>query len=144
MGSLIICVDLSLDYVVEYLQRQHRTSNYKRLAWATDNFLQLQRLAHEEVGFGDWDGCVDGVPVTSQGQKLALLDLQQPEHPRLQKRQESTSHEQVNLRVTELAPVLESLGPADSKDQHHLRHYWSAGTQTGTHDMTMSEAQSLK
>ena len=157
VGSLIICVDLSLDYVVEYLQRQHRTSNHKRLAWATDNFLQLQRLAHEEVGFGDWDGYVDRVPVTSQRQNLAVLDLQQPEHPGLQKRQHSTSHEQVTLSVTEsdpilepassvteLAPVLEPLGPANSKDQHHLRQYWSAGTQTEPDDTTMSVAQSLR
>ena len=139
VGSLIICVDLSLDYVIEYLRRQHFTSNHKLLAWKTDNLLQLQRLAHEEVGSGDWDGCVDRVPVTSQGQKLAALDLEQPEHPRLQKKQVSTSDQQAASGVTKLAPIPEPLSPANSKDQYHLRHYRSAASQTGPHVTTMSK-----
>lgn len=50
-----------------------------------DGLLQLQRMAYDEAGFGTWERCTNITPVTAQGQTLALLDVNNPEHPRLRK-----------------------------------------------------------
>lgn len=45
--------------------------------------LQLQRLAHEELGLGTWRQCDKDVPVTESRQRLGVLDLSDRRHPRL-------------------------------------------------------------
>ncbi|KAF6231379.1 hypothetical protein HO173_010339 [Letharia columbiana] len=58
---------------------------YRRLAWKSNGLLQLQRLAHEEAGFGTWERRAKNVPVTIPGETLATLDVNDPEHPTLLK-----------------------------------------------------------
>ena len=66
------------------LKRFNRNRDaYTRLEWTINETLQLQRLAHEELGIGTWDGCAEDVPVTEKGQRLAVLDLENRNHPRL-------------------------------------------------------------
>lgn len=45
--------------------------------------LQLQRLAHEELGYGIWTHAADSIPTTRRGEKLSLIDTSDPDHPRL-------------------------------------------------------------
>ncbi len=45
--------------------------------------LQLQRLAHEELGLGTWGGTADDYPLTQPGECLATVDISDPEHPKL-------------------------------------------------------------
>lgn len=76
-----------ISYVVEpfvgFIQERRKHDTYSRLEWATNETLQLQRLAHEELGFGSWKGCAQYVPVTKDDEPLATLDLTDTKHPRL-------------------------------------------------------------
>ncbi|KAK0613547.1 hypothetical protein B0T14DRAFT_499015 [Immersiella caudata] len=44
---------------------------------------QIQRLAHEATGAGTWSRATGSIPVTKPGDLLAVLDIADPEHPRL-------------------------------------------------------------
>jgi len=66
-----------------YLARRYRIQEYKQLEWNTNGTLQLQRLAHEGLGAGTWSKAADWIPVTRQGDSLAILDSTNPNHPRL-------------------------------------------------------------
>ncbi|KAL1651891.1 hypothetical protein SLS58_000014 [Diplodia intermedia] len=63
-----------------------RLDSYARLEWCANETLQLQRLAHEELGMGTWSKCDGDVPVTEKGERLAMLDLTDSKHPRLKAR----------------------------------------------------------
>lgn len=86
LGSLITCVNLGLHRIVSYVQLEKDLRDYRRLAWKSNGLLQVQRLAHEEAGFGTWEGCAKTVPVTARGEELALLNVHDPTHPVLLKR----------------------------------------------------------
>lgn len=64
-------------------RRRPNRDKYARLEWVTNDALQLQRLAHEEAGFGVWSLADNDIPVTRKGERLAPLDLTDPTHPRL-------------------------------------------------------------
>ena len=98
IGTLIIILDMGLGPTVAWWQRhkyaKHQAHDtecgtteklsgplYGALEWSQKSILQLQRLAHESVGYGEWSGCDEAVPVTEQGQLLACLDLCDIKHP---------------------------------------------------------------
>lgn len=54
---------------------------YAHLEWTTNTVLQLQRLAHEELGLGTWSGCADTVPTTKATEVMASLDITDIHHP---------------------------------------------------------------
>ncbi|KAL1614534.1 hypothetical protein SLS54_009708 [Diplodia seriata] len=83
LGSLVIFLSYTVEPLLGWLQRRRNWDSYARLEWITNETLQLQRLAHEEAGLETWEGCADNVPVTRHGERLAVLDLHDPEHPRL-------------------------------------------------------------
>ncbi|KAL9108532.1 MAG: hypothetical protein Q9227_006747 [Pyrenula ochraceoflavens] len=86
IGGLIIIIGYTLESYIDVVEdRFYKTHKYSRLEWAVNDILQTQRLAHEELGIGDWKGCagVGAIPVTEKGQHLAVLDVQDPKHPRL-------------------------------------------------------------
>ena len=85
LGLLITCVDMCLHRLISYIQHEKDLKDYRRLVWKSDGLLQLQRMAYEEAGFGTWERCTKATPVTAQGQALPLLDVNDPEHPRLRK-----------------------------------------------------------
>ncbi|OJD30787.1 cytochrome p450 protein [Diplodia corticola] len=84
VGGLIIIASYAIEPLVAWLQKRRRTVSYSRLEWCTNETIQLQRLANEEIGLGKWD-CVDeSIPVARRDDFLAVLDLVDPKHPRLQ------------------------------------------------------------
>ncbi|KAF9641034.1 hypothetical protein BFW01_g12840 [Lasiodiplodia theobromae] len=83
LGSLIIVLSYTLEPTLGWVQRRRSWDTYARLEWVTNETLQLQRLAHEELGSVKWEGCAENVPVTRKGEKLAVLDLHDLDHPRL-------------------------------------------------------------
>lgn len=83
IGGLIIITSYTLEFFVEWIQERANLSNYSRLEWTTNGTLQLQRLAHEELGFGTWTRTAEDCPVTKPGEQLAVLDISDPKHPRL-------------------------------------------------------------
>ncbi|KAK0614802.1 hypothetical protein DIS24_g11914 [Lasiodiplodia hormozganensis] len=86
LGFLIILVAATLEPLAGCVQRRwgKTRGQYARLEWTATETLQLQRLAHEELGFGGaWTGAAETVPVTAPGELLAMLDVRDLEHPRL-------------------------------------------------------------
>lgn len=53
------------------------------MEWTTNETLQLQRLAHEEIGFGNWSRTTSSIPIIETGDILAILDISDPDHPKL-------------------------------------------------------------
>lgn len=108
LGVIIIALDMGLEPLVASLQRRKYNKlkhddeatdynqamerpYYSMVEWSQTNMLQLQRLAHEEAGYGEWSKCNQDVPVTEPGQLIAALDLSNLTHPRLQRKQQPPS-----------------------------------------------------
>jgi hypothetical protein len=66
----------------KWIERYPTSRHYARLEWAVNNTLQLQRLAHEGVGYGSWHHCDGEVPLAKPGDILAMLDLEDMKHPK--------------------------------------------------------------
>jgi hypothetical protein len=97
LGMLIIILDMALEpCVARWATRKYtkRLSSMRDeesesethplhsvIEWNQTGTLQLQRLAHEEAGFGTWSKCDGDVPVTESGQLIAGLDLRDVKHP---------------------------------------------------------------
>jgi hypothetical protein len=63
--------------------REKESLNYAYAEWQVGSTLQLQRIAHESVGAGNWTRATKAVPVTQSDDALAVLDITDREHPRL-------------------------------------------------------------
>ena len=85
VGSVLIFTSLVLSTVLGFIRRKRHWKEYKSLQWTLNNKLQLQRLAYEEAGQGQWTGGTDSVPVTRSGDKLGMPKTVDGKHPRLSK-----------------------------------------------------------
>ena len=83
VGSLLVFTSLVLSTVMGFIRRTRHWEEYKSLQWTLDNKLQLQRLAYEEAGQGQWTGGTDSVPVTKSGDKIGMPRTVDGKHPRL-------------------------------------------------------------
>jgi hypothetical protein len=105
LGTIIIILDMGLSPVMEWWQRRKYSKLlscsaqqdseeegkhplHGAIEWSQTSILQLQRLAHEEAGYGTWSGCDHTVPVTEAGQFLGRLDLSDTTHPALVRKEE--------------------------------------------------------
>lgn len=77
---------------------------YPRIEWCVNNVLQLQRLAHEQMGYGKWKGCDEAVPFLEEDATLAPLDLEDPKHPRLKAQIDGKESERMNDAKDSRAP----------------------------------------
>lgn len=78
MGGLIVLASYLLEPLSSLLYQKHK---YAHLEWVTTATLQLQRLAHEELGFGTWSRGAHQVPSTEPDDLLGYLDITDPSHP---------------------------------------------------------------
>ncbi|KAF1983251.1 hypothetical protein K402DRAFT_319465, partial [Aulographum hederae CBS 113979] len=83
LGTTIIVLSYTIESLVQRIQKWKNLDVYGRLEWTTNETLQLQRLAHEELGLGTWSRRAKDFPVTEDGEVLGLLDLSDLDHPRL-------------------------------------------------------------
>ncbi|PKS06070.1 hypothetical protein jhhlp_007904 [Lomentospora prolificans] len=89
IGGIFMILDLVIEPLVSYIERrqQARSSDpegaYARLEWSANAVLQLQRMAHEQVGLGTWTNTAGVNPVTLSNEKLAVLDITNEKHPQL-------------------------------------------------------------
>lgn len=78
-----------MSYLIEpisgCLHKRKGYNKYPYLEWTANSTLQLQRLAHEELGFGTWSEGTETIPVTKPGQLLGSLDISDPKHPILRR-----------------------------------------------------------
>ncbi|KAI1265475.1 hypothetical protein F5Y18DRAFT_417183 [Xylariaceae sp. FL1019] len=82
VGFFIITVSFILEPVFSFLYKAFDHNRYATQEWNANTTLQLQRLAHEGVGFGTWSKGADRIPVTESDELLACLNLQTPDHPK--------------------------------------------------------------
>ncbi|KAI0448075.1 hypothetical protein F4803DRAFT_567680 [Xylaria telfairii] len=82
-GFLIIVASFVIDPLLTCAQKRWKYREYENLEWISNETLQLQRLAYDESGQGEWSKCTDTIPVTAPDQKLGSLNLADLEHPRL-------------------------------------------------------------
>lgn len=82
--GVITLLEFTLESVVSSLE-SHGVIKPQCLEWYNNGTLQLQRMAHEELGLGDWTGCTGSsvIPVTEKGQLLGVHDSTDLKHPRL-------------------------------------------------------------
>lgn len=83
IGILIIFLESAQETIVVWLESRNiiKTSSTE---WFSNDTLQLQRMAHEELGLGEWECCRGkAVPVTQKGQLLGVFNTTDPEHPTL-------------------------------------------------------------
>ncbi|KAI1868746.1 hypothetical protein JX265_006725 [Neoarthrinium moseri] len=52
------------------------------LEWGINSTLQLQRLAHEELGIQPWSRCDGPIPCLESSARLARLDISDAKHPK--------------------------------------------------------------
>ncbi|KAL9108187.1 MAG: hypothetical protein Q9227_007042 [Pyrenula ochraceoflavens] len=83
IGGMIILVETFAEPLLRLIQRYRRSCLYRRLEWISNGTLQLQRMAHEELGAGSWVGAADDLPTTFNDECLATLDVTDPNHPKL-------------------------------------------------------------
>jgi hypothetical protein len=85
VGSLIILLNYTLPSLVHSIEKRKAEGvHYATLEWFATGTLQLQRLAHEGLGYGKWSKCDDEIPISSPNELLAVLDISNSKHPRLQ------------------------------------------------------------
>jgi len=82
-GATAILASYSLEPILECIHRRTGRHRYTFPEWATNQTLQIQRLAYEEIGSESWLRGLESVPVTEPGEALPGLDLSDPDHPRL-------------------------------------------------------------
>ncbi|KZL79502.1 hypothetical protein CI238_05833, partial [Colletotrichum incanum] len=83
LGTIIIIISLNIENLARCGQKWRKTTSYSLLEWSLNDVLQLQRLAHEELGVGDWKRGTKLIPITVEDTPLAVLDASDPSHPRL-------------------------------------------------------------
>jgi hypothetical protein len=90
IGSLFMLLDLFIESIVDCVQLRRSkttpnpTGTYARLEWEANTTLQLQRLAHEHIGVGNWRNVGWAQhPITERGEKLGMLDVRDEKHTML-------------------------------------------------------------
>ena len=83
VGSLLVVTQLLLESIMGFIRAKMHWKEYKSLQWAVDDKLQMQRLAYEESGQGQWSGGADSVPVIWNNDKIGVPMNNDMAHPRL-------------------------------------------------------------
>lgn len=83
VGTILIIMSLILDTVAQFIRKKAKRNEYKSLQWIVDEKLQLQRLAYEEAGQGQWSGGANSVPITTMADRIGLPRGFDMTHPRL-------------------------------------------------------------
>jgi len=81
LGTILILIDYTIEPITNSIRKCLNRQVYKRLEWQTNGILQLQRLAHEAIGYGTWSGATRAAPVTQRGEKLSILNVTNTKHP---------------------------------------------------------------
>ena len=88
LGRLIMISSAFVERINEigrhiFTRRSARNQTYAQVEWRTNSTLQLQRVAHENLGLGDWAKTDKAIPVTDSRVTLGVLDISNTKHARL-------------------------------------------------------------
>lgn len=110
VGITIVLLEIGAETLYRLIWRKRGLS--QRLEWVTNETLQLQRMAHEELGAGTWVGGAESIPTTVKIESLARLDVSNERHPRLiyqpskkSEGQSSASHSEQQLSPPPTTPI---------------------------------------
>lgn len=122
---------------------------FQELEWATNQQLQLHRLAHEPLGYGKWTRATKFVPMTDKDEYLGRLDVS-TNHPIISKASTSkiehdSSH---NIETTSNVQTLSTNSPARDAEENPLEEQTVHGgggslESQAPNDATMSPEDSL-
>lgn len=116
-GLVVTLISYVLEPVSSFLSKKGHF-RYAHSEWTTNTVLQLQRLAHEELGLGTWSGCADTIPTTKALEVMASLDITDIQHPVLsppEKEQEPESGQMLEAPA-EFQDTTVSAGSADPRE----------------------------
>ena len=116
LGLLLILTALVIDHISGFIRQKLNQNDHKRLQWAVDDKLQLQRLAFEEAGQGEWTGGTDSVPMTSADQLVGLGSNPDRYHPRFASN-DSESTSSVSKTDEMGTPAMLAVGEPDKEPQ---------------------------
>ncbi|KAL9109721.1 MAG: hypothetical protein Q9227_005590 [Pyrenula ochraceoflavens] len=152
IGLVIILIEFSLESVVVFCERRG-IIKVRSMEWFSNETLQLQRLAHEELGLGGlWKGCTGpcAIPFTEKGELLGVLDVSDREHPRLVKMSKQSVHNakssnnvcaprinEESNSASESSGSQSSIQESDSADE-------SSGSQTGGQESDTARTMKFK
>lgn len=87
VGGFIVLCNLALESIMARVgPRWFPGSAHRRLNWALDDKLQLQRMAFEGARVGHWHGRTAAVPVTDKGEMFPAWTDANDEYPAAEKR----------------------------------------------------------
>jgi hypothetical protein len=132
VGSLIALTSYLLEPVSRMLYKKWGFQTFAHLEWNTNATLQLQRLAHEQLGFGTWSKGAAEIPVTEADNLLGCLDISNLDHPVLyppyshrntssKETQTQSSHETAETVETVTLVTSESVTPIRPHQGSELR-----------------------
>jgi len=102
IGGLIIILSHALEYIGLHLGQRSNANVYDYLEWTSNSTLQLQRLAHEAIGYGAWERVLSANPITkSVEEKLSMLDISDPKHPVLTAMSHDATNNITPLQIVE-------------------------------------------
>ncbi|KAK5635638.1 hypothetical protein RRF57_011350 [Xylaria bambusicola] len=135
-GMVLALISYLLQLVSEFLCKRKGYKAFAHLEWTTNGALQLQRLAHEEIGMGTWKKCLDTIPATRKGELLGSLDTTDLEHP---------VHRPCIQKVAATLDKAQSFGETDTLNtQASGTVSPSAANQLPPEERTSREEQALK
>jgi hypothetical protein len=68
IGGIIVCVSLTIETVVAWIQSRTKKGLHARMEWMRNDRLQMQRLLFSEKKLGQWTtDSSDKVPTTVEG-----------------------------------------------------------------------------
>jgi hypothetical protein len=70
-------------FLLRYPRFRSAKLMYSHAEWQAGSTLQLQRLAHENLGLGTWTRADEAIPVTEPGDTLGVLDVSNTKHARM-------------------------------------------------------------
>ncbi|KUJ23483.1 uncharacterized protein LY89DRAFT_777227 [Mollisia scopiformis] len=90
LGGLVILSSLWLESIVGYFQKRFRFGLYQQVRWKLDSNLQLQRMAYEAAGLGEWKDGTHEIPVTVVRNQEFQIAMEWDEvHPSIKARADS-------------------------------------------------------
>ncbi|KAI1754871.1 hypothetical protein F4782DRAFT_463864 [Xylaria castorea] len=122
-------LELVIEPLTDWLKRHKLGAHYKQLEWASNSTMQLQRLAHEESGYGNWSNTTGLVPITKYGEELGALHVQGASNPVLANSQintlmalsQDTTEVQLSSSVRVESPVGKTLGSESTQEEHNFQ-----------------------
>ncbi|ENI08048.1 hypothetical protein COCC4DRAFT_20941 [Bipolaris maydis ATCC 48331] len=84
VGSTLMLISTFMEELFALLLRYPRLRSakltYSYCEWQAGSTLQLQRLAHENLGLGTWTRTDEAIPVTEPGDTLGVLEITDSKH----------------------------------------------------------------